>query len=594
MNAIHRFLALFRNSPTYGRDQATLISGFTIGCTALLLNGSILLLLLPLLQPNGPEVRTLTENMEFGQVLALILTGGATALATLLIPVRMAGVLTGPRLGRYFDQIVLSGISPFRFLIGKVTSQNLFMALILFLLLPWFVLVLALGGLQWPVFLASLVLLWLYCMMIALVMLWLSLYENEGVALLLLLPLAVGMCAAGGAPVPYQPFIFSPFPALVHGVYAASGAIEGEYLRSYFSTFVSCAVGMSSVIGVSLVAIAIGPLYGVIRENSAFGEVVRAGDSKRKRAFRLRPHIQRPSEIAFFYENRGDRLRSFEGLLRWGSGFLGLLLFSGVFWGILTTLIGLAYPAWMAGGNLWSFYSQLTGSCHVLHGITLAVAILLFSHARNTTLLRVPVIFGWKADVSKLDSICFTLVLLISSALVIGYPGWFAAHVAGSAVTETTSTVSSVDFRIEGLNFADVAWKGTLVLNLAAVTCYLLQRVVCLSTWMKSASLLNVSVLYGALVCGVPVAVGSAVRSFHELQQYPLLFDNAPRLAMVSPAAVLAIMYGERSPYFGTETSPVPFLVVHGLIIVICLFAMRRTSRRLRLEYATGSATENR
>jgi hypothetical protein len=43
MNAVRRFIGLFQDSPTYGRDRANLVSGASIGITALLL----LLLLLP-------------------------------------------------------------------------------------------------------------------------------------------------------------------------------------------------------------------------------------------------------------------------------------------------------------------------------------------------------------------------------------------------------------------------------------------------------------------------------------------------------------------------------------------------------------------
>ena len=171
MSALRSFFHLFRNSPTFGRDRANLISGFTIGTTALALNTSVLIMVLPLmLDPNDRDFQMLTQNIEFGQLLGLILMGGATAFATLLIPMRLGAVFMGPRVGRYFDQIVLSGISPLRFLIGKVTSQNLFLALVLFLLLPWFVLVLALGGLHLGVFLGNLILVWLYCMMLAMLM----------------------------------------------------------------------------------------------------------------------------------------------------------------------------------------------------------------------------------------------------------------------------------------------------------------------------------------------------------------------------------------------------------------------------------------
>ena len=134
MNAARRLFGLFRNSPTFDRDRANLISGFTVGTTALVLNTAILFMVLPLMMyPNDSDFRTLTQNIEFGQLLGLILMGGATVFATMLIPMRLGTVFMGPRIGRYFDQIVLSGITPLRFLIGKVTSQNLFLALALFL-----------------------------------------------------------------------------------------------------------------------------------------------------------------------------------------------------------------------------------------------------------------------------------------------------------------------------------------------------------------------------------------------------------------------------------------------------------------------------
>src|ERR1700744_151942 len=131
MNSVRRFFSFFLDSPTYGRDRANLISGFSIGVAGLLLNGAVLLLVVPLLFAPEGGFRNVTDNMEFGQLLAMILLGGATAFATLLIPLRLVTVFWEPRAGRYFDQIVLSGISPLRFVIGKAASQNLFLALIL-------------------------------------------------------------------------------------------------------------------------------------------------------------------------------------------------------------------------------------------------------------------------------------------------------------------------------------------------------------------------------------------------------------------------------------------------------------------------------
>jgi hypothetical protein len=593
MNTVGRFFGHFRNSPTYGRDQASLISGFNIGLAGLLLNGTILMTLLPLMMaPNDPDFRTLTENMEFGQILALILLGGATALATFLIPLRLTSVFMGPRIGRYFDQIVLSGITPFRFLIGKVTSQNLFLALILFLLLPWFVLVLALGGLNWTAFLANLFLVWLYCIMIALIMLWLSLYFNEVLALLMVIAGSSFFCALGCAPIPYQPFVVTPFPALLQGVYSASGMIEDEYFRSFSSVFLSCVAGMSLVTSMALVAISVGPLYGVIRDNSTFGEVVRAGDSKRKRRFRFRLHIQRPSELAFFYENRGDSFRRFEGLLRWGSGLVLLLMSSGLAWSIFIPAMLTYFKSRSAGPGLqgW-FFTEFMTVCHTFHGITLITAVLLFSHARNTTYLRVPLIRGWKLSVSTLDSICFVSMLLLSTVITIGFPMWFnSTMIVPAGLTEAPEASNYA--RMTSANFVSEGLKGTLVLGVAGVTIYLLQRTLCLSFWVKSVSFLVVAAFYGVIVCALPLAFGAMMTEVHELRAYQLLYQSGPVIAAASPVTILGTQYWGRPNSFAGDPPILLFYGVHAWIILACRFAMRRLRRKLQLEYLNSNAGE--
>ena len=153
MNDVQRCVQLVGDSPTYMRDRANLLTGFTIGVTALLLNGVVLLFVYPFLAASANS--SVTDYLDFGQMMGLILLGGTSAFATALIPLRLATVFWEPRLGRYFDQVVLSGITPLRFVIGKALSQNLFLALILFLLIPYFVLSLTLGGVNFSFFLGN-------------------------------------------------------------------------------------------------------------------------------------------------------------------------------------------------------------------------------------------------------------------------------------------------------------------------------------------------------------------------------------------------------------------------------------------------------
>ena len=594
MNAVRRFLGLFQNSPTFGRDRANLISGVTIGTTALVLNGAILMFVLPLmLSPNDSGFRALTENIEFGQLLGLILLGGATAFATCLIPMRLISVFMAPRIGRYFDQIVLSGITPLRFLIGKATSQNLFLALILFLLLPWFVLVLSLGGLQWPVFLANLFLVWLYCMMLALVMLWISLYVNEFLAMLIVIAGAAVLCILGCVPMPYQPFILTPFPALMHSVYVAVDLPGISSPHSFFGVFAASAAAMLTVSAVALAAIYLGPLYGIIRDNSTFGEVVKTGDSKRKRRFRFRLHIQRPSEIAFFYENRGDAFRKHEGLVRWGTAMLSLLILAGLAWSLWISIVVRFFPTQATPNSPWDwFVYEFHFVCHLFHGIGLVLAVLLFSHARNTTYQRLPLIFGWKAEVSRLDTMGFVLFLLLSTATTIGVPMWFEQFVAipgGSTLFPAQKFVSQGG----AIDYARISMEGTLALSVAGLTVYVLQRTVCLGLWMRSTAFAAVAVFYLA-VCIIPLVVGIVASEIPEWRSNPTIQQNAMQFAMMSPMILFLFLYRDLGPMYQQNLSTVPFYVVQGLIIVGSVLVMWRQSRRLRLEYRTQSAKGDR
>lgn len=585
MNAVRRFFGLFQNSPTFDRDRANLISGFTIGTTALVLNTAILIMVLPLMMdPNDRDFRMLTQNIEFGQLLGLILMGGATVFATLLIPMRLGTVFMGPRIGRYFDQIVLSGITPLRFLIGKVTSQNLFLALALFLLLPWFVLVLALGGLEGPMFLGNLILVWLYCMMLAMVMLWLSLHMNEILAMLMLMFIAAILCGLGCAPFPVQPFVVTPFPALMHSVYRAVGVTDIESTQTYFSAFASCAMGMSVITCMAFAGIYLGPLYGIIRDNSTFGEVVKPGDSRRKRRFRFRLHIQRPSEIAFFYENRGNMFRRHEGLVRWGTTMVCLLLPVAIAWMLFVSSFVRMVPTLV--GNSWERWwaAEFHIFCHVFHGFGMVIAVFLFSHARNTTYLKLPVLFGLKSKVSHLDWIGFVTFLFLSTSAAIAVPLVFDLVIAAPA--GTTVFPDDVNVRNGGLpvDYLRVSFEGTLALSVSAVTVYLLQRTICLYAWLKSAAMIIVAMVYAGFVCIIPAVAGIFGYEMLRFPEYAAFRDVAMPVAAMSPFVLFMNLYRE-SPTAWHGVSSLPFYVFHFVIMVVCVLSMWPRSRRLQLDY---------
>jgi hypothetical protein len=586
MNAAKRFLALFRNSPTYGRDRASLISGFTIGITSLSLNAVMLIMLVPMMMDaNDPEIRQFAERFEFGQLLALMLLGGATVFATFLIPFRLGSVFMAPRIGRYFDQIVLSGISPIRFLIGKVTSQNLVLALVLFLLMPWFVLVLALGGLEWSVFLANLFLVWLYCMMLALVMLWLSLYLNEIMAGLMLIYAAAIMCVLGAFPFSVQPFVLTPFPALMSHIYSTIDSPWLDDLPGFAGIFLSCTIGMSSVSLMALVAIYLGPLYGIIRDNSTFGEVVRAGDSRRKRWFRFRPHIQRPSEIAFFYENRGTSLGRHEGFIRWGLGLVSLLLVTSLAWLALVSEFRKTVQSIAGNPSSWRYWIfDFHAFCHIFLAVGLVLAVYVFSHARNTMFQYVCVVFGRRLQVSKLDTCCFVLYLGLAFAAAVGITQWFDSAVAQPA---GLSVFHSTDIAVgqDEPNYLRISFEGSLVLVVAGLTLYLLQRTLCLIMWVKTGAMFFSALFYLFVVCLFPLMTGAMLHEFQSFREIPVLHNNSERVALMSPMTVMGMLYREIGQSFGYHHSTMPFYLFHGVLICGCLLSIRYLKPRLLKDY---------
>lgn len=595
MKAARLWRKFFTESPTYGRDRANLISGLTIGTAALFLNGAVLMLVLPLLfMPDAPSLQRLTDNLGFGQLMALVLLGGSSAFATLLIPLRLATVFFEPRIGRYFDQIVLSGISPLRFVIGKATSQNLFLGLMLFLLLPYLVLSLTLGGVDLGFFAAGLFLVWLYCLSLALATLWISLYVNEFLAAAFVIGLASIICLLGSMPFQIQPFVLSPFPALFNPVYTTIPETKFRVAQEFRLVFASCALGMSAFIVSALFAIFLGPLYGIIRENSTFGEVVRAGDSRRKRWFRFRLHIQRSSELAFFYENRSDRILRYEGLVRWGIGFWGMVgLSAAAYFLVVETLrrILIARGASYGAGVYW-LETSLHGAVLTVHAVGLALAVLLFSHAKNTTYLRLPLLRGFTAEVSKLDTAAFLFFLIFSTAASLATPVLFEQHVAvplGTTVFSKTS--SGIGYQNYERDFTRIWLEGTAIITTVGLVIYAFQRQLCLGMWMKSVSFVTVGGLYAVLVGLVPIMFGAIVLEIvDDFYRSPLLVAWAPTVAAVSPGMAMVIVFdGRPGGPFPDDLSTGSFYAFHSLLFVATLWWLRRTGRKVCSLYLTNS-----
>ena len=377
----------------------------------------------------------------------------------------------------------------------------------------------------------------------------------------------------------------TPFPALLHPVYSSIPRLKGLIPGDLLPVFLACAACLAAVICVSLFAIHLGPLYGIIRENSTFGEVVRAGDSKRKRWIRLRLHIQRPSEIAFLYENRGPAFRRNEGLLRWGIGGCGLLLLSSAAY--LTYVYIFAQVA-ASGRGLWWVY-EFHASYLTLHGAGLVLAMIVFSHPKNSTYLRIPFALGWKAEVARLDTTAFLLFALASTAAAMAMPFGFEKF---RAAPIGATVFPDLLFGTQGppMDYARIAIQGTLVISVAGLVIYAFHRWACLVTWIRSATFVAVAALYFIVVCLLPLVVAMLllqVLKIHNVQPIPAW---TLVLTMTSPMAVEVNLFNEMGGPFPRDASTVPFFVVHGVLLGLTLLAIRRRGRRLREMYLAGPA----
>lgn len=594
MTAVRLFLSTIFDSPTYVRDRANLITGFTVGVAGLLLNGAILIFVFPfLLNSDNVGVQSMTDYIEFGQLVGFVMLVGVTMFATVLIPLRLVTVFWEPRTNRYFDQIVLSGISPFRYLIGKATSQNLFLALLLFLLIPYLALSLALGGVNLSFFVTCLFLVWLYCMELAVMTLWLSLYLNEFLAAIIVIIVAIILCSCGCAPMNFQPFVMTPFPAFFNPIYQSSPERFGIVTQDFWVVFGSCLACMTAIIAIACFGIGLGPLYGIIRENSMFGEVVRAGDTKRKRMMRLRYHIQRPSEIAFFYANRSRSFVRNEGFFRWTVSLLIFLLYIGICYWLLAASLARSMK-FFTGGNGFYFATEARNMIMTIQAMGLALAAILFSHSKNSIYLRLPYIWGRRVEVARLDTIHFLICAIVSTVAAALFPFALEQYVLGpggySLYTGNGTSSNGVH-----VDYVRAMSEGTVVIAISGIVAYLFQRAVCQTTWMRMSATIIVGALYPLVIGGLPLLISMSILETTTAGRYPYLTSLAPWIVMASPFAVIGHLFeGQLGPPFPpSQASSIPFYAGHLLMFLALLLLIRYNGKQLRKQYLRVTTTEN-
>lgn len=551
MRLLLGFPEFVRSSPTWIRDRSGLLSGYLVGLTALILNAGMLGVIAMLIDsPSG--FRRLLQTLDFGGLLGLLLCGGAIAAVTLLVPLRQTGLFLAPRIGRYFDQIVLSGISPLRYMAGTIVAQNLFFALILFMMVPWFTLALSIGGMHFGTFLGNLFLIWLYSMLLAVSTAALSLYVTEPLAFGAVTLASLFLSVLSLLPIPLQPGLVTPVPALLASVpqlMLAAAPMFGSQI-GYTETFVLTTVVMSAVIVAGLLQLHFGPLFGLIRDNSAFGEVVHEGDNRLKRRFRFRLHIQRPSELAFFYQNRSPLLSRWEGLIRWGGSLLLLGSVAGfgctlLFAGLRIMLIGTNAALAANAGYITSVVQAAYVAGQLGTAATAVAAVLMFSHNRSTFSMPISVIPGIRLRVGTLDWFAFVL-LLGGTAAAVTLILLDAAGPCRGLMSVAREQPSEYVAQFANVDLTRWAIEPQLIVVTAALTVYLMQRYLCLHFWSRIMTSILTGFLWFFGLGVVPIATGMMLheRGFRieTLDRYSEL--GLP-MALLSPFMASITRFGE-------------------------------------------------
>jgi hypothetical protein len=377
----------FLENPYVGRQLASSFQSFGLGFVFTLVTlalGAASFFVLVFLIEESP--RTPLPQGIAGAGLHTIHSFVLYGLLALLLPVRVAGSIDGPRNDKAFDQVVASGWSPLNLHLGNWTLAWVYALFILIVSLPYAVFAYSLGGVTWGRIAGSYAVLALYAHVIIGVSLGLCMLETERRAALLAAIFFLGggaLCAF--SPLPSAFAEATPLRLLARWIVPAepAGAMLGFWIEPLlFFTVIPLPVYpfllWLLLLAPAVTLILLGPSHRFTPGLNNFGQVVLPGDRKRKFFRRPRPFLNRRVELAFFYENRPRRLAGWDFLLRKSV----LLLWVFFLWGSITGLVFQGTPTLPARQNFaWGDGGFLPAL--LLTGIVLFVALLSLADTRH-------------------------------------------------------------------------------------------------------------------------------------------------------------------------------------------------------------------
>ncbi|MGV2341044.1 MAG UNVERIFIED_CONTAM: hypothetical protein LVR18_45995 [Planctomycetaceae bacterium] len=222
-----------------------------------------------------------------------------------------------------------------------------------------------------------------------------------------------------------------------------------------------------------------------------------------------------------------------------------------------------------------------------LHGVTLILAVILFSQGVNTTLQRIPFAFGWRIRVSTLDWAGFLLVLVLSTIVCLRLTTQLGPHLTTAvkaSIEELGSISPDMAASLSGLRPEHVSRDVTLITGACAVTVYLLQRLLCLVCWLKTMAASITAGMWFGCFCMAQAMVGSYM--FHAVSLFPQQQSLGRQLALLSPLMAWMERFDLAPRAIGNGNLLAGFFGLQlGLWVLIGLLLFRR-ERQLRIKLA--------
>ncbi|MEK7484554.1 MAG: hypothetical protein AABZ60_09530 [Planctomycetota bacterium] len=352
------------HSPTAFRGWKALLTGLKIGT---LMSGTHALVLLcfgfiVLLCHEERSFRELFSEGTFGHLLVLSAMGGLFISISFAAIGHMAGMFDGVRFRGYFDQIVVTGISPLRYLSGQFLSGTATFLLMSLSMIPYFVFGETLGFGGWLWFSYGIFLIFFWGIVLMFLVSALTVFFHEVLSAFLTIAFAFGFGFLSLTPVPGLWGGITPIRYLVQPVISNLAGTGNTRDAGIFETFYKYAflgywkipiflytpLVYIFIIGICYRILYVGPRHLLLPGSNNLGVVSFPGDFKKRGFWRLRWNLKRQIDRFFFFENSATQFSPEEKeQYRRNTRFLMINMF------ILLFVLGLT-------GRYWQYFPKTT------------------------------------------------------------------------------------------------------------------------------------------------------------------------------------------------------------------------------------------